>query len=374
MGTATCSRYNCWAMNTSSGNFSALYYPSIEFADPKWLWASSLVWDRIYRIVPKDYSTQDSDNVKKLCESGEIGIPIQPDDYAKDVSDQFLLKVQSGRWNAAALTMDANEEYERLHQDKVDVQLRRMIISQGSTSARDKWLHVPTAFASLYMTYLAKHVSEKNGLSLVTDVAPAWTGATYFKFDGQVEDWPREELPLALAALVVRDFVPTNILNLAPEALLSFREKRRDERRRFVTAVQSAAKALANCHDATVARDVYEGMKRDISTSMDDYRGAMDLLKVEGWTGMKTIVFPVTTGVIGKLVSLEPTQLAVLATTGLALGVVSGLASMKQKGKRLSKEHDYSYLVNLRREWQNCYRGEDWNYYLCRQMEEFIND
>ena len=89
---------------------------------------------------------------------------------------------------------------------------------------------------------------------------------------------------------------------------------------------------------------------------------------------MKTIIFPATTGVISKYIPLDPTQLAILNATGLAMGVVSGLATMKQKGKRLSEEYDYSYLVNLQREWQTCYRGEDWNYFLCRQMEEFIND
>src|SRR6185437_5975866 len=294
-------------MSPNDGFFSALYYPSIEFTDPRWLWASSLVWDRIYRIVPKDYTAKDSDNVKKLCESGEIGTPLHPDAYAKDVSEQFLRKLKTRRWNAAALSMDVDKEYARLHEDKVDVQLRKMIVAQGSTQSRGKWLYVPTEFASLYMTYLANHMSEKNGLSLVTDVAPAWTGATYFKFDGMVEDWPREELPLVLAALVVRDFVPTNILNIAPEALLSFREKYLDERRRFVKAVRTSANALANCHDVKVARDVYEDMKRDIAASMEDYKRSMDILKVEGWTGMKTIVFPAMTGVIGKLISLEPT-------------------------------------------------------------------
>jgi hypothetical protein len=224
------------------------------------------------------------------------------------------------------------------------------------------------------MTYLANHVGEKNGLNLVTDSAPAWTGATYFKFDGMVEAFPHEEFPFVLAALVVRDFVPTNILNVTPDALLSFRKNYKDERRRFVQAVRGSANALANCHDIKVARDIYEDMKRDIMASMSDYKRSMDILKVETWTGMKTIVFPATTGVMSHFTSLDPTQLAVLNAGGLAMGVVSGLATLKGKGKRLSKEHDYSYLVHLGREYQKCYRGEDWNYYLCRQMEEFIND
>ena len=33
----------------------ALYYPTIEFQNYSWLWSASLLWDRIYRIVPESY-------------------------------------------------------------------------------------------------------------------------------------------------------------------------------------------------------------------------------------------------------------------------------------------------------------------------------
>jgi hypothetical protein len=185
---------------------------------------------------------------------------------------------------------------------------------------------------------------------------------------------PREDLPHVLAAMLIRDFIPTNVVNIEPKALLSFRDKHRDERHRFVNAVRTAASRMANCHDAKVARDMYEDLKKDITSSLEDYRKSMDILKVEGWTGIKTLLFPAATGVIGKLIALDPTQLTILSAAGLAIGAVSGIASMKQKGKKLTREYDYSYLLHMRRTWQKCYRNSDWNYYLCRQMEEFIND
>jgi len=353
---------------------SALYYPSIEFTDPQWLWASSLMWDRIYRIVPKDYVPEDSDNIKRLAETGEIGIAINPDQYAKTVSETFIAKLHAGHWDAAALSHNMDENYARLHHDKVDVQLRELIVAKGRGASHGDWLYVPTNFEALYMTYLARHISQKANLNLVTDVAAAWTGATYFTFDGRVEDTPREELPNVLAAMLIRDFIPTNVVALEPNDLLSFREKRRDERHRFMNAVRTAAAKLANCHDAKVALDMYEDLKKEITTSLEDYRKGMDILKVEGWTGLKTLVFPATTGVIGKLIALDPTQLTILSVAGLAMGAVSGLSSMKQKGKKLTHEYDYSYLLHMRRTWEKCYQGSDWNYYLCRQMEEFIND
>jgi len=354
-------------------SYSALYYPSIEFADPGWLWASSLIWDRIYRIVPKDYAPEDSENIRQLSETGEIGIPIQPDEYAKAVADKFIVKLNTRHWGAAALSGSMDKGYARLHQDKVDVQLRDLIIAKGRGASHEEWLYDPTDFEAHYMTYLARYISQKANLNLVTDGA-AWTGSTYFSFDGQVKDYPSKELTHVLAAMLVREFVPTNIINILPKDLLSFREKRRDERHRFMGAVTHATERLANCHDAQVGRDMYEDLKKDITDSLEDYRRSMDILKVTGWMGLKTLFFPATTSVIGKLIALDPTKLEILSLAGVAMGVVNGLTAIAQKGKKLTHEYDYSYLFYLGREWEKCYRGNDLNYYLCRQMEEFIND
>jgi hypothetical protein len=353
---------------------SALYYPSIEFVDPRWLWAAALVWDRIYRIVPKDYVPDDCDNVRRLTESGEIGIAIHPDDYTEAVAQQFMTKVNSGDWNAAALEGDLDEEYAHLHRDKVDVQLREMILAKGRGSSQDEWLHVPSDFGALYMTYLAGHIAERACLSLVTDAPAAWTGCTYFAFDGQLRDYPSEDLPQVLAVMLVRDFIPTNLLSIPPSAILSFRERRRAERHRFAEAVRAAAEQLANCRDPNVAQDMYEELKKDVRDSLEEYRRSMDVLKVEGWTGLKTLVFPAATKVLSGLFPLDETQVTLLSATGVAIGAVSGLASLHEKGRRLARDCEYSYLFNMQREWEKCYRGKDWNYYLCRQMEEFIED
>jgi hypothetical protein len=355
-------------------SYSALYYPSIEFADPEWLWSSSLIWDRIYRIVPKDYEPEDSDNIRKLSETGEIGIPIHPDEYAKAVSAEFINKLHSHHWNAAALSGSLEKDYVRLHHDKVDVQLRNLIVAKGRGASHDEWLYVPTNFEALYMTYLANYISKKANLNLVTDMSAAWTGSTYFSFDGRIQDFPSEECPQVLAAMLVRDFVPVNIINISPKNLLSFREKRRDERHRFIGAIRSAAEQLANCHDVQVVQDLYKDIKKDIAESLKDYRKSMDLLKVEGWTGIKTLTFPATTSIIGKLIALDSSKLKIISAVGVAMGALSGLTVVAQKRKKLTHEYDYSYLIHMRRTWENCYRGYDWNYYLCRQMEEFIND
>lgn len=70
---------------------SILYYPTIEFRceDYQWLWNASLLWDKIYRIVPPEYKLHEPRNIESLCSTGEIGIPISPLPYSKKASEEF---------------------------------------------------------------------------------------------------------------------------------------------------------------------------------------------------------------------------------------------------------------------------------------------
>lgn len=362
-------------MIMNNQEFSALYYPTIEFTDPQWLWSASLFWDRIYRIVPKGYAPADSRNVVELCDNGEIGVQINPDNYSAAVADEFLNKVREHHWHAAALSMNYNEEYDRLHSDKVDVRLRQMIISKGGKESKDKWLHVPNGFASHYMIYLASHIANKNKLNLITDVSPAWTATTYYTFDDDLKSYFIDELPNVLASIIVREFVPTNLLDIRPKDILAFREKRRDERRRFVQAVRNAAPNLSNCKDPVVVKGILEDVKKDITSSLDEYKRSMDILKVKNWTGLKTISFPAAAPVMNMIMPLGTTQLAILSTTGLALGVLAGIAALKGDAQKLINECEFSYLISMRKEWKKCsLHGGDYNAVLNDHIEEFIND
>jgi hypothetical protein len=266
------------------------------------------------------------------------------------------------------------QEYARLHHEKVDVKLREMIIAKGKGASHGQWLYVPTDFEALYMTFLANAIAEKNNLQLVSDSSAAWTSSTYFMHDGGIEDLPAEGLEAQLAALIIRDFVPTNITDLTPKQIINFRQKHRDERRRFVGAINEAAAKIAACDDPKVFNDLMEDLRRDIDDAVKEYRKSARMLNVVGWTGIKSIAFPVLTRVIGAFLPLDPSTLTVLSDLGLGIGLVSGLTEIREKQRKLSRECDYSYLVQLKREWKECYRGEDYNYLLCRQMEEFIND
>lgn len=355
----------------------ALYYPTIEFTNYQWLWSAALMWDRIYRIVPAGYQTQDPPNVLALMESGEIGIPIHPDDYASGVAKDFVDRLESGEWNAAALTGKLSDEYRCLHTDKVDVLLREMIIAKGAGTKQGEWLHVPTDFAAHYMMFLANTIAEKNNLQMLSDSAPAWTGATYFKFDGGIEDYPRDEYSQQLVTLVIKDFLPSNILSIRPADILSFRKKYRAERQRLLASMQRWAKCISDCKDERIMQDIIQDMKIDIEAALKDFRGSLSALNVATMSGLKSLTFPVVTKVAAVIggKDLDPTTLMIVTGLGAALGLVSGLSNWNQKKKNLTKECDYSYLMHMRGQWKGmAMDNKDYNYYLCREMEEFIND
>ncbi len=355
----------------------ALYYPTIEFEDYAWLWSASLLWDRIYRIVPEGYEPSEPENVRILTEDGDIGISIRPSSYAKEVAQEFITKVESREWPAAALECNVPEVYARIHKDKVDVELRNLIVAKGGASAHGDWLHVPTDFEALYMTFLAERISRKNNLQLLSGSAAAWTGATYFKYDGQIEDYPREELTHQLAALVIRDFIPQDVLQIRPHDLVKFRKKYRTERQRFLGAIRSAAKAISESEDKEVYQGRVEDLKKEIGQALSDYKASLQALKIVGWTGIKSISFPVVTKVAAAIAGtgLDATTLSVVSALGIGVGLVSGLADLRQKRNRLDKDCDFSYLLHLNRNWkQSALYKNDYNYFLCRSMEEFIND
>ena len=98
---------------------SILYYPTIEFRheDYQWLWNAALFADKIYRIVPPGYELNEPQNIRELCSTGEIGIPLSPVPYSKEASEEFSKFMDENHRKAAALSLieDDETEYIRIH-------------------------------------------------------------------------------------------------------------------------------------------------------------------------------------------------------------------------------------------------------------------
>jgi hypothetical protein len=166
-------------------------------------------------------------------------------------------------------------------------------------------------------------------------------------------------------------------LQIKPDDILNFRERFRGERQRFVSAIGAAAKAFSEIEHEAIYQDKVQDLKRGIEEALVEFKESLRALNVVGWAGMTSLSFPVATQIAVAMTGsgLDPTTLCIVSALGIGVGLVSGFSNLHEKRRGLEKACDFSYLMHMEREWKGILRnGNDYNYFLCREMEEFIND
>lgn len=358
---------------------NALYYPTIEFNNSKWLWTAALLWDRIYRIVPSGYKPQDSKNILELMSDGTIGDAIDPRKYSRNVADKFINKYNGSDWKAPALGEFKlmSTKYINLHKDKADVRVRNLMVAKEMDNS--KWIEVPEYIAGLYMLYLANNIAKEAKLELITDNSASWCGSNYFQYDGKIDDFETySDSPNKLSYLIMQDFIPENILEVSPKDLLKFRERRKDERHNFLECMDSLALDISGCHEPKIINDIIEDHKKDILNAKKDFKKSMDIIKVVGWTGVKSAVIPTIMPIMTAVNNLSESTKLWLNSAGIIFGLIAGFLDQKQKINDLKKGYKYNYLLEIKNELERsrvCFSDYlDYGSFLEYEMNNFIND
>lgn len=370
---------------------SILYYPTIEFRreDYQWLWNAALFADKIYRIVPPDYELNEPRNIRELCSTGEIGIPISPVSYSKEASEEFSDFMAVNQRKAAALSLieETETEYIRIHSSKMDVKLLKDVFYKLKQIDEDEnWLYAHPHTVNFYMTFLANHIAKKNALSLWTRNPELWTTSTYFLYDGELQDDYRpgkeycEPSKEALISLMLPDIFPQNLLDVPPEEILRFREKRKDERNHFLSAIENLRKELS-CADAPeVIQTIINEEKAKVDAAAHEYKKSMDSLRVAKFGGILTTAITITADALGYCCDFPDLYKGIIESSGLWAGVLTGVLE-----KRVSANNNpYTYLAHINNSFSyhpgasRFSMGQPsiakYNYTLYRGFEEFIND
>jgi len=360
----------------------ALYYPHIGLSDSAWTKAMALYYDNVYRIVPDNVIPEDSAGLEALLEEGSVGKRIDPLVYSQAASDEFLSKLDS--WNAAALDIDTveDEQFVRLHSDKIDHRVRQLFNESGYHNDND-WMHVPTEIASNYMLYLATAISKRNNLALLTPNWGAWTGTSYFNLNGQIDDFTSNDLdpeyvddPFALFCLLVSEITPLNISSIPSDDVLKFRVERSDEISNFRNCINDLYTELQSVESNEIQIDIIEKKADELAKAKENYQKSADIIKAKGWFGTTMMGFPAPV-VFGKMMSIPTASTVILGGTGLALGALFSIKNTKNEIKKLNKDNPISCLVEMNNSFKNytsARGGGDMNYHAWNCMEEFIND
>ncbi|WBF55497.1 hypothetical protein HXV90_06365 [Lysinibacillus sp. JK80] len=327
-------------------NNYTLYYPTIEFNNPKWLWSAALIWDRVYRIVPNDYQPKDSKNIKELISNSDFISNIDPSVYSSKACEEFIKGCKKETWWAAALDNSnyTKKEYVKLHKDKADVKLREMILAKDTKN--NDWINVPHDMASIYMLFLANYIAKRNDISLSTDYAEAWCGSNFFQYDGNISDYEHES-QTQLACLTINNFIPINIMDIEPRDLIKFREKRKDERHRFFNSIKELSVKISACEDEQIIRDIFEDHIKEIKESEREYKKSMLDIKVLGWMGVRSLMVPALLPVMQQLVTMSDTTNQHMVKLGLGIGVIGAFWEGRTKIRKERKNYECDYLLQL---------------------------
>lgn len=178
-------------------------------------------------------------------------------------------------------------EYIRIHSSKIDVQLQKEIFYKlKDIDENDNWLYANPHTVNFYMTFLANHIAKKNSLSLYTRNQELWTTSTYFLYDGKIQEMymPEEYYSQpsvdALVSIMIPNVFPQNILDIPPADILRFRERRKDERNQFLSAINHLREEIKKADAPEIVEVIMNDEKKKIDSALNEYKKSMDLLKV----------------------------------------------------------------------------------------------
>ena len=354
---------------------AAIYYPSISFHDSEWLLAASLLWDKIYRIVPQGVKFTDDPKIRPLIESGDIGINLAPPENLKELASKFLNEIKHYD-TAAAFSFGVNKSYTNLHRDKLDVRLRSVL--DEFANCKNGWYGVPTDFATHYMCYLANYIAEKNNLHVISDDSGAWVSESWFRYGGGFDDRLLEHqdgIEKVLAIISIPEITPYNFSNCNVETIIKIREKYKDERELFTSYISDISKKFSSFENKDVAQDYIECEKKKIHSAIQEYQKSIGAVSKNRLMGKLSFLLPLSASVADFLLggAYSFSNMVPLPIEGAVAGALCGIYSHT---KNINKQPiNISYLLSLQTAWKNL-RGSDldYNYYLYRDIEEFIND
>jgi len=364
--------------------YQALYYPFIHFKDERWLKLAALYWDKVARIVPRDYATDDSAAVKALSPCIEIVRPDWApadfaqhfvdfialygprlrDRYALDQRDQWPTLAERERPPRAGGASDDDPRLGYIYYEKIsdDVYLALKESGLASTDDRgERWIGMHPRLAWVYMTALAEQIAARRGLRPLTDetrdhlalssLAPERLAQVLLDDVDLVDASPTAlEVESTLVSVAFKAVLPSNLAELDPERILAFREKYPQERASFQQAVADLLKGgewLQAIDDPAVLeqrlRDEYD---KHWSARLADLRERLDESGIDTVLGCFNVKAALPAGIAAAVGGLTLNPVAAGAA-GLAVGVISTLRDKRKQALGALRASPVSYLYRI---------------------------
>ena len=360
----------------------ALYYPHIDLTNKNWLKHAFLFWDKISRIVPSSVRPSDSEDVIRIrYETGFI------DDYSPDswvVSDTFrsfseFLEyfIQSDRfyWHFRRHHFDDWErEYRHrrrfqddsdfrrgylqavtqsqgtyLHIQKLDRRLKEQLFDIGlaipGENEWEDWVRIDNEIGFIYMSYLAKVISNERSLPVVTDIEQFFSVSS--SFEPKVFRDYDAEFEYKLGNLLIASFLPKDINTVPFDKLIDLREKYSAERTAYFNTISELCQNIPEIDNESALKDALNHYSTSLIDQTTQLKSAFEANKIETVTKFMSISMPSALVSLSSYVPVEYKPLGIGA--GLLFGLASSINSVKKERNQL-RQKPLSYLLSINSE------------------------
>lgn len=345
---------------------SVLYFPSIRFRSPRWLKASLLVWDNVYRIVPTDYQPNDDEEVKMAEEEGMVR------SLAPDHAD---LQAAAGHFETfwaslstvpAGLTVDTPTE--SIHLDKIDSRLYPILEEVGGEISGTS-VRLPRELARAYMLILAQEMARRRALVLATDNPDAWVVEAYVRQDGDFSDYVFDnEAKYQYCHISFSNLLPIDVADLPMKGISEIARASAGARKEFRDTAAWFVRNLTACESEEHAVQLASDFREQLSASMEAVRRPLLPFNRSGLTSFLTIGAPIAASALPVLLSDSPDAARIVLPTLIGVGLVAALGHYYSP--RPPHDPVGSYLLDVDRTRASRHVIPD----LRASMEEFIND
>lgn len=349
-----------------------LFFPSIEFYDDGWLKGALCHWEKIYRIIPPSYIPNDSDDVKRAVDAGLVeSIHFTRNDLEL-TAHRFTEFFENAYLTPAGL--DGYEEnYSRLHPEKVDARIREQLAALAKYVDQDGFLTLSRRVANSYMLYLAEEVSRSRNIPKITDDADMFTAIGYFEHDGNFnEAIYNEDAEEVTATLALASLVPADMDTYSMEQVINFHKQSTDGRTAYRESVHHLIQELKSIKNREFFLKRIEKFEQDLAVSRKKFHSLKDQAADLGY-GLVAVGLPMAFSSFSVLSTvMDPWSFTTIGRSAL-LGTVSALADHAKSRRSKWAPKDASYWYSMQRAFgPKGFNGTIPNFH--RKFEEFIND
>jgi Family of unknown function (DUF6236) len=368
--------------------YSALYYPFIHFKDDNWLKLCALYWDKMGRIVPSGYKTEDSDTVRALGDFIEI---LDPDwatpecgkifvdfieEYGSRLRERFGIdklnewpKLPPGRKAPpAGGRVGHDDRLGYIFYEKMTDDLRTKLVDSGVAvevpgPEDKKWIAMHPTLADVYMTALADQLAGERGFCPLTDEILdhiAVSGCTVERLAqvlipdvDLVKDKENDkEVEMLAASVALQSVLPRDLDQLPVDRILEFRSNYPFERSAFQKLIADFLEPREWLNEIKNRRDLIARLESEyektLKPKLDELRQKLHDVRIDtiyGCFNAKLLLpslAPKAAAALGM--AIEPITAAAL---GFAWVTIPILRDKRKVMKQTLRSADVSFLYQL---------------------------